>query len=600
MKKSTLFLALILFCFIKSHATHLMGGEITWHCQGNGTYIFKMKVYRDCITPVYITSAGPISIRVHNHPSVFNIPMTIVDSTDISPVCNIGGPTFNCMNPNGNVATMEYILESAPINLPGIPPAQGWVFTWSNCCRNSAITNLTLSFSTPGNPTNGMTLRAIMFPYNGQNEGNCFDAAPEFIEKPTINVCAGQLYTYNAGAYDAEGDSLVLEFDYPLDYLPPNGSFSITSPMTVPFESGYTFNSPFPNTTQHPNNISAQLNQFTGELTFKSYNIGNFVNVIKATSYKCGQKISEVYREIQTSILSCGANNTPNAVISGLGSTLSTNTYIDTVMAGDLVSFTIKGFDSGFLPTGYPQSVSINPIGPQFGNNFIDANTGCFNQPCAVLSSSGPYISTDSVSVDFTWQTECNHVIANPNCPVSYTTYKFLFKISDDYCPVPNSKIITVDIVVKSTSINLPVVSFDGIYLNSTPGLSYQWYLNGVLLPDDSTQSIIPLYAGNYTVIVLDSTLCSNTSLPSIVTSIHDFIKDQIRYFEIFPNPANEYFYIKGNENINQVMACSPTGQQINLVEENKKVAISGLSSGFYIIEITDNKHKERLRLLKY
>ena len=76
--------------------------------------------------------------------------------------------------------------------------------------------------------------------------------------------------------------------------------------------------------------------------------------------------------------------------------------------------------------------------------------------------------------------------------------------------------------------------------------------------------------------------------------------KDQIRYFEIFPNPANEYFYIKGNENINQVMACSLTGQQINLVEENKKVAISGLSSGFYIIEITGVKHKERLRFLKY
>ncbi len=37
------------------------------------------------------------------------------------------------------------------------------------------------------------------------------------------------------------------------------------------------------------------------------------------------------------------------------GSGLFTN-YIDTVTAGDLVTFSITGSDNGFLPTGFPQT----------------------------------------------------------------------------------------------------------------------------------------------------------------------------------------------------------------------------------------------------
>ncbi|HRG57980.1 MAG TPA: T9SS type A sorting domain-containing protein [Bacteroidia bacterium] len=601
MKKSSLFFVLILLSFFKVNATHLMGGEITWHCQGNGTYIFKMKLYRDCTTPVYLTVNGPISIRVHNHPSVLNIPMNIVDSTDISPVCNSAGPGYNCTNMYpGNVATKEYILESAPINLPGIPPAQGWIFSWSNCCRNAAITNLNLTYSGPGNPTNGMTLRAIMFPFNGQNASNCFDSAPDFLQPPSIITCAGSQQIYNAGAIDTEGDSLEIEFDHPLDYLSSSDSFTNISPPTVPFENNYSFNSPFPGNNQNPNNIPAQLNQQTGELTFTSYNVGNFVNVIKATSYRCGQKTSEIYREIQTTVLSCGANTPPNVIVNGLSTTLSNYTYIDTVLAGDLVSFSIQGIDPGFLANGHAQSIIIEPKGLQFGMDFINSNIGCPNPPCATLGSIGPYSDSLSVSVDFNWQTTCNHVIQNPNCPVNYTLHKFLFNVKDDYCPAPSNKMITVMIVVKSTSNTIPVITFDGVYLNSTPGLSYHWYLNGALLPNDTTQSIIPIDSGSYTVQVLDKNLCTNTSLPNIVTSISDYVRDQIHCFSIYPSPANEYFYIKSNENINQVMAYSITGQKINLVEENKKVVITNLSSGFYIIEITGVKHTERLRLLKY
>jgi hypothetical protein len=148
-KKIQIILLIVFGFFTNAGATHLMGGEITWVCLGNGNYQFQMKVYRDCITAVYITNGGPISLTVHNHPTVTTIPMSIVDSTDISPQCNGAGPSYNCSNITpGNTAVKEYILKSNPVNLPGIPPAEGWIFTWSNCCRNASITNLSLNFET--------------------------------------------------------------------------------------------------------------------------------------------------------------------------------------------------------------------------------------------------------------------------------------------------------------------------------------------------------------------------------------------------------------------------------------------------------------------
>ena len=51
--KRIILLLFIIFTY-NLHATHIMGGEITWTCIKDpanpdvGKYIFQMKVYRDC------------------------------------------------------------------------------------------------------------------------------------------------------------------------------------------------------------------------------------------------------------------------------------------------------------------------------------------------------------------------------------------------------------------------------------------------------------------------------------------------------------------------------------------------------------------------
>lgn len=545
-KKIYLILLLFLSFANKAVATHLMGGEITWVCLGSGMYQFQMKVYRDCLTAVYITNGGPISLTVHNHPSVTSIPMNIIDSTDISPQCNGSGPTYNCASPNGNTAVKEYILKSNPVNLPGTPPAQGWIFTWSNCCRNASITNLQLTFSGPGNPNNGFTLRAKMFAYNGQNNSPCFDTSPIFQERPSIIICAGTPYTYNPNAYDPDLDSISYEFDKPLDYLPPGSAFSSSNPPAIPFQPGFSITSPFPGPAQNPNNVGVTLNSITGEMSFTVFNIGNYVQVIKATSYKCGQKVAEIYREIQTVILSCGANQPPTvtAPFINISTGLFTN-YIDTVTAGDLVSFSITGTDNGFLPTGFPQNLVYTAQGGQFGTNYTNANSGCINQPCATLNLPPPQSGTGTLTLNFNWQTGCEHVATFEECITNSNVHTFTFTFRDDYCPAPSYTVVTATIVVEAISIiKSPQVHCANVLNNGDVELTWE-----IPLDTAGTFNSYHIYSasnlnGPYTVIDsifnYNQTTYTHSGANAQQGSLYYFVKSRSGCFGKVYSPAND------------------------------------------------------------
>ena len=135
MKKLLLLLVLVALGFGAS-ATHIMGGEITWECDPNGNYLFTLKVYRDCngIPQDYLFPKSWIYQNYTSSPNT--ITCSFVSQTDISPPCG-----FPCSNPIEGSAE-EFIYISGPVTLNGTPPANGWIFTWGDCCRNTAIDNL--------------------------------------------------------------------------------------------------------------------------------------------------------------------------------------------------------------------------------------------------------------------------------------------------------------------------------------------------------------------------------------------------------------------------------------------------------------------------
>ena len=192
MKKILSSIILLFTIVLTAQATHLMGGEITWKCIKSGPnigkYIFQVKVYRDCQGVPISTS---MSLDVHNVPGISTLPLIWYTANDLSPICDTtdgANMPFSCNGTNigyagnGVGAVEEHVYISDTVRLIGTPDSLGWHFTWSSCCRNSAISN--------GLQDAGFTLRAVMYSYTDSlgaiypDNNDCYDSSPKFYEKP--------------------------------------------------------------------------------------------------------------------------------------------------------------------------------------------------------------------------------------------------------------------------------------------------------------------------------------------------------------------------------------------------------------------------------
>lgn len=431
---------LIIINSLSVRATHVLGGDLTWTCSG-GNYIFQLVFYRDCNSADVNTVSE--NIKVWNHPTVTNITVNFISREDLSPICTevTGGPLpYQCgVGPNagnGIGAIEKVIYRSNPIALTGIPPAGGWVFTYENFSRSSTITNLQ-------NPdTKGMTIVAKIFDNTGLSSG-CVDNSPQFLQDPYFVSCVGESYEYNMNAVDPDLDSLAIYFTAPLDYMNGASYNPPGTPAVLPFVAGFSFNSPTPGTALNAANIPAQIDASSGNLTFLSNNIGAFVVKIKADSYRQGVLIASVEREMELIVQACsGANNKPtvNGPFAGAFET--------TVNAGSLVNFTIGSTDPELLQDGSAQSNLLTTTGLMYSSNYL-SGTGCLIPPCANLNTAPTISGIQGVSADFSWQTDCAHLVNPFGYAADTVPYHFVFKFQDDYCPIPKVtyKTVTINVV---------------------------------------------------------------------------------------------------------------------------------------------------------
>lgn len=456
MKKLILFLFIVTLFFNVQNvqASHYMGGEITWECipagQPNaGKFIFTLKLYREC-NGVQFGTTQTINTT---HPSVSSFTVTEITGwpKDISPNCNSSSVfshiTCAGASTNNTGAVQEHIYRSNPIQLSGVPPAIGWTFAYSSCCRNPC-TNIANATSL------GWTLRAKMYAYQNINTYPCFDNSPTFAEVPRTVICTGYPFTYNHNAFDKELDSLSFEWGQPLG--------SNSAPINT-YNFGYSYNNPLPGPTQNPLNVGAVVNPTTGTISFTSYTSGAYVTSTKVSAYRCGVKIAEIWRDMQVVLLSCGINTPPDVIPPFNAGT----SFVDTVYAGEYVSFALNAQDFEFLPNGVPQTMKIEVSGPQFGSfvaptpttqpTFSSTN-GCLSAtntppgPCAVLTPAPgpgyPLQGVFGIQTQFGWQTTCSHLATNTGCGVTSNVYNFVMKVSDDFCPAPAIDISTMTVVV--------------------------------------------------------------------------------------------------------------------------------------------------------
>ncbi|MCB0754604.1 MAG: hypothetical protein KDB98_03365, partial [Flavobacteriales bacterium] len=439
--KHAFFLISVLFVLLPnvSRAEHVIGGDIYWECLNTGPdagkFVFYLKLYRDCSVQNTIIDSQGHFLTIDNHPDFAgaSITLNLISETDIT--------TGSCGVPCGqaganDISITEYLFSTDPIQINGVPPANGFVIKYFRCCRTNALNLVQPQFEE-------IRYAATMYPFNGQSTFPCYDSSPQFSEKPTSVLCSGYELRYNSDAVDSDLDSLSYQF------IQPAG----TGGDLIPYQAGYSLNSPLPGPALNPGYDLVSLDPVTGQLEYDSPSTeqGNWSVAIAVFGWRCGQLVSQTVREMTVSLIACtNPNNVPQVVAPNWTAPASGSGFAVTVNAGDLVSFDITGTDADA-----GQVLEFTASGSQFGSNFTNANSGCTNAPCATLSNVVPPITTGngSIGTTFNWQTDCNHVGIYDDCGNLTNTYNFLFKYQDDYCPASGSNIVNVAVTVLGEAI---------------------------------------------------------------------------------------------------------------------------------------------------
>lgn len=468
MLKRTLLL-LTLLGSMQLSATHILGGEITWDCKNNGKYQFTLSIYRDCggISP----STAP-QLITNNAGASINCSFVRVEDA-IQSCYNDSGSCSGSTTGSGRI--QRYIYQSNDISLIGAPPTSGWNFTWTSCCRSSAISN--------GASGQAYLLRATMFPFtpsgttsalSSGNSGNstCYDSSPRFLENPQTAYCVNQNATFNNYGIDNDMDSLFY------DWANPVKSDTMNTWTPVNFSTGYSFDNPLPSGV---NSTAASINHTTGKVTFNSAITGFWTTCIKIEEWRCGQKIGEVFRDVPVATLTC---TTPTglcssafqalppsvSIVSQSNHTLTpivnqqndTTHYEIYASLGDSVSVTLSATDPWPNPDCTSQKIQFNGIGAALSLDTIyQTDSTAIGVSAATVNSLNPgntFTFPGINDVQFKMIIDQTHIkdFQNTCENEDYNIYPFIFRFKDNQCPIPMTTEILVKVYVDKRAPELP------------------------------------------------------------------------------------------------------------------------------------------------
>jgi len=298
-------------------AKHIIGGEITYVCRGDGNYDFTMHIYRDCTDP---TGAQFDSDR--SRPNTPLAHLTIFAGTTVVGVINLNPPTITeidpvlsnpCLIVPPNVCVEEGVYEFS-LQLP--LDNQTYTIAYQRCCRNNFITNIR-------NPESiGGTYLAQL---NPTSRDSC-NSSPVFNDFPPVVICRGEDVNFDHSATDPDGDSLVYSFCTPFVGGGVGGTRTgdpigaaerpdgvLPNPETPPPYDPVTFVGGF--STQRPLNArddrnfpSVTIDEKTGLISGFPGNIGQYVVGVCVQAFRGGVLVNEVRRDFQFNVADCENN----------------------------------------------------------------------------------------------------------------------------------------------------------------------------------------------------------------------------------------------------------------------------------------------------
>ncbi len=362
---------MLLFCFGKVSATHIVGGDLTYVYNGGTSYTFTLTLYRDCqnstttfpnpsgggggggaTTPklyVYYTSGFAPATLGTAYGSALNLafaPGYNTTGTTVSPYYYSPCLTF----PSG--ICVKKAVYTATTNLPATPG--GYTILYQNCCRNSSV-NFSINTSQDG----------ATYLCEVPGSPNQANSSPVFTTLPPIAICQNSPFSFPCGATDPNGDQLVYSLNTPFNgtMTPPTGFAGLT------WNGGYSlsnFVGGSPALAIDPN---------TGVLTCYPPNAGTFCVGIKVEEYRNGVYIGCIYRDIQFNINPC---------VTVVSAAVANTAGFNYVLACGSKSVT-------FTNNSTPINGSLTTFWWDFGDPTTTADTSRLQTPTYTYSDTGTY-----------------------------------------------------------------------------------------------------------------------------------------------------------------------------------------------------------------
>lgn len=385
MKNYPLLLALhILFICLsihRSHASHVMGADLTYRCISGLQYEITLALYRDC-SGFGLGNTETVRLRSVSCSQNINLTVTRISITEVSPVCQSQISNTTCGG-TGVLNGAEEHIYRAITTLPA--NCADWIFSFETCCRNGAITTLAPPVTTDIYVES--FLNSIAAPCN---------SSPTFSNQPVSFVCLNSPITYNNGATDADGDSLVYTLTNALRdaAIPVNyaGNFGATNPLS----------------STPP--ITLDNNNGTVDLTPSQLQVG--VMAILVEEYRNNVLIGSVRRDIQVQVINCGANNAPVFnPISNLSGGLQPSPYRIEVCPGQSMSFNINITDqntadtlsvvsNNAIPGSSWATTGVNPVVGTFSWTPTAADVGFHSLVLTVEDGACPFKGIQSIGLE--------------------------------------------------------------------------------------------------------------------------------------------------------------------------------------------------------
>lgn len=134
-----------------------------------------------------------------------------------------------------------------------------------------------------------------------------------------------------------------------------------------------------------------------------------------------------------------------------------------------------------------------------------------------------------------------------------------------------------------------PELSYANNALTATDGVTYEWYLNGELIPDENGSTIELMGDGGYQVVAFNAVGCQGASeiLYVSTTGLQDKFGNS--GLQLYPNPAAQTVFVKNETgSVLDVQMFSSTGKLVKafvLQAGTKQMGLDNLPGGLYLLK---------------